>query len=59
MIAFFGGFTFVNPPFNKDIYELFYPYFERAIKNNTEIENFNNQGIIRHIVAYYFWNLKI
>lgn len=57
-LAFLGGFAFGNPPFNKDIYQLFYPHYERAIKNNDDIKSFYNHGIIRHIVAFYFWGFE-
>lgn len=57
-LAFMSGFAFGNPPFNKDIYQLFYPHYERAIKNDIQIKGFHNHGIIRHIVAFYFWGFE-
>lgn len=57
-IAFFSGFAFGNPPFNKDIYELFYPHYERAIQKNASIKGLYDNGIIRHIVAFYFWDFE-
>jgi hypothetical protein len=57
-LAFMSGFSFGNPPFNKDIYQLFYPHYEKAIKNNIQIKSFHDHGIIRHIVAFYFWGFE-
>jgi hypothetical protein len=57
-LAFLSGFAFGNPPFNKDIYQLFYPHYERAIKNDIQIKSFYDHGIIRHIVAFYFWGFE-
>lgn len=57
-LAFIGGFAFGNPPFNKEIYQLFYPHYEKAINNNVELKSFCNNGLIRHIVAFYFWGYE-
>lgn len=57
-LAFLSGFAFSNPPFNKEIYQLFYPHYERVIKNDIQIKSFSNHGIIRHIVAFYFWGFE-
>ncbi len=57
-LAFLSGFTFGNPPFNKDIYKLFYSHYERAIKNDIQLKKFYDNGIIRHIVAFYFWGFE-
>jgi hypothetical protein len=57
-LAFFSGFAFTNPPFNKDLYELFYPHYERAIKSNIHYNSHYNHGIIQHIVAFYFWDFE-
>jgi len=53
-LAFIGGFTFSNPPFNKTVYKLFYPHYERAIKNDTNFKGYYMYGIIRHIATFYF-----
>jgi hypothetical protein len=57
-IAFLNGFALGNPPFNTDIYQLFYQHYERAIKQNIEIKSPRTHGIIRHIVAFYFWGFE-
>jgi hypothetical protein len=57
-LAFISGFIFGNPPFNKDIYQLFYPHYKRAIINNAQIKKNHDHGIIRHIVAFYFWGFE-
>lgn len=57
-LAFIGGFAFGNPPFTKDLYILFYPHYERAIENNIKIKNFHNNGLVRHLTAFYFWKYE-
>lgn len=57
-LAFIGGFTFSNPPFNKTVYKLFYPHYERAIKNDVNIKSHYDHRIIRHIAAFYFWGYE-
>ncbi|HLP96137.1 MAG TPA: PIN domain-containing protein [Saprospiraceae bacterium] len=57
-LAFLSGFAFSNPPFNKEFYQLLYPHYERAINNDIQVKGFFNQGIIRHLVAFYFWGFE-
>lgn len=57
-ISFISGFVFGNPPFNKSIYKLFYPHYERAIRHNIKIKNFHDNGLIRHIGTFYFWGFE-
>lgn len=57
-LAFISGFSFGNPPFNKDIYTLFYPHYEKAIEKNIKIKSFHNDGLVRHLTAFYFWKYE-
>jgi len=57
-LAFIGGFAFGNPPFNKDLYTIFYPHYERAIENNIKLKSFHNNGLVRHLTAFYFWKYE-
>jgi hypothetical protein len=57
-MAFLGGFAFGNPPFNKETYNLFYPHYEKAIANNIEFKSYNDNGLIRHLVTFYFLNYE-
>ncbi|HIC8645977.1 hypothetical protein [Elizabethkingia meningoseptica] len=57
-LAFMGGFTFGRPPFNKELYEIFYPHYERAIDTNAKFKSFGNNGLVRHIVSFYFWKYE-
>lgn len=57
-LAFIGGFAFGNPPFNKDLYTIFYPHYERAIENNIQLKGFHNNGLVRHLTAFYFWKYE-
>jgi hypothetical protein len=57
-VAFMGGFAFANPPSNNEQYELMYPHYERAINVNNLFKNFYDQSLIRHLVAFYFWELE-
>jgi len=57
-LAFISGFSFANPPFNKEIYTLFYPHYERAIEKNIKIKSFHSDGLVRHLTAFYFWKYE-
>jgi|GEM_PF-867360 len=58
-IPFISGIAFANPPFNKETYQLFYPHYQRAIDKNVEIKKKSyTNGIIRHLVAFYFWGFE-
>jgi len=57
-LAFINGFAFASPPSNKTLYNSFYPHYERAIDRDIQIKQFNNPGIIRHLVAFYFWGYE-
>jgi hypothetical protein len=52
-LATMGGLFFANPPFNKDVYLLMFPHYERAIIENIDVKNFPDQGIARHIGVFY------
>lgn len=57
--AFFGGLIFADPPYNTELYQLFYSHFERAIIKNIDLSSYNNHsGIAPHLVAFYFWNFE-
>ncbi|MBL0200398.1 MAG: hypothetical protein IPP81_09570 [Chitinophagaceae bacterium] len=56
--AFIGGFAFGNPPFNKDLYSIFFPHYERAIENHIGLKGFHNNGLVRHLTAFYFWKYE-
>jgi len=57
-LAFIGGFSFGNPPFNKEIYTLLYPHYKKAIEKNIKIKSFPNNGLVRHLTAFYFWKYE-
>lgn len=57
-LAFMGGFAFGKPPYNKELYTIFYPHYERAIENNIKFKSFNNNGLVRHLTAFYFWKYE-
>lgn len=57
-LPFIGGMSFVNPLINYDLYKLFYPHYERAIKMKVELQNSSELGIIRHITAFFFWGFE-
>lgn len=57
-LAFMGGFAFGRPPYNKELYTIFYPHYERAIENNIKFKSFNNNGLVRHLTAFYFWKYE-
>lgn len=57
-IAFMSGLVFGNPPSTKELYLLFYPHYERAIDNNFNQKSFHDNGLARHLTAFYFWNFE-
>jgi hypothetical protein len=57
-LALMGGFSVCNPPSSTDTYQLFYPHYERAISNNIDLSGVYNHGLIRHLVAFYFWGYE-
>lgn len=57
-LAFMGGFVFSSPLFNKELYTIFYPHYERVIDNHIRLKNFNNNGLVRHLTAFYFWKYE-
>ncbi|MBL4561768.1 MAG: hypothetical protein JKX79_12380 [Labilibaculum sp.] len=57
-LAFMGGFAFGKPPYNKELYTILYPHYERAIDNNVRFKSFNNNGLVRHLTAFYLWKYE-
>lgn len=57
-LAFISGFAFGKPPATNELYSIFYTHYERAIVNNVKFESFNNNGLVRHLTAFYFWKFE-
>ena len=57
-LAFMGGFAFGRPPYNKELYSIFYPHYERAIDNHVLLKSLSNNGLVRHLTAFYFWKYE-
>lgn len=57
-LAFMGGFAFGRPPYNKELYTIFYPHYERAIDNNLRLKSFSNNRLVNHLTAFYFWKYE-
>jgi hypothetical protein len=57
-LAFISGYSFGNAFCSKDIYNLFYPHFDKAIENHVELKSFHNHGLVRHLTAFYFWGFE-
>lgn len=58
LFAFMGGFTFGRPPYNEELYTIFYPHYERVINNNIKLKTLNHNGLIKHLTAFYFWKYE-
>lgn len=56
-LAFWGGFTFISAPGNDEQYAALYPHYERAINNNVTMKYFHTNGLVKHLIAFYFWGL--
>jgi hypothetical protein len=57
-LPFLAGFAFGRPPFNKEVYDVFYPHYERAIREKVEFKNLHDRGLMRHIVTFYLWGFE-
>lgn len=57
-LAFMGGFALGRPPYNKELYTIFYPHYERVIYNIVFLKNFSNNGLVNHLTAFYFWKYE-
>ncbi len=57
-LPFIHGYVLGNALSSKDLYELFYPHFDRAIESKIEVKHFHNRGIVRHLTAFYFWGFE-
>ena len=57
-LAFMSGFAFGRPPYNKELYTIFYPHYERAIDNDVILKTHNNNGLVNHLTSFYFWKYE-
>jgi hypothetical protein len=57
-LAFMGGISFGNRPFDKNLYEIFYYHYERAVTENTSLNGLDKNGLIRHLTSFYFWKYE-
>ena len=56
--AFMGGFAYSRAPYNKELYTIFYPHYERAIDNNVKLKKDGDNDLIHHLTAFYFWKYE-
>lgn len=56
--ALMGGVAFGNPPGNQPLYVLFYPLYKASIDQQQNFDSTYYHGIIRHVSAFYFWDLE-
>jgi hypothetical protein len=56
--AFMGGLVFSGPPYNKELYKIFYPHYERLIEKNISLKSSRRHGLTRHLTAFYFWKYE-
>ena len=54
-LAFIHGFAFTMPHVNHEIYMALKPHYIRAIEQKIVFNKRYHYGIIRHIIAFYFW----
>lgn len=53
---YISGVSFCGPVYDKEMYYLLYPHYNRAIESNIELdEKAYEASLIRHFIAYYFW----
>lgn len=53
-LAFMRGFAFCRPTYNKELYTMMYPHFERAIESRIELKDSMRGGLVYHLMAFYF-----
>jgi hypothetical protein len=58
IFTFLGGFAFSAAPRNKELYDLFYPFYLKSIAQPEFIDDDLEQALIRHYVAFYFYELE-
>jgi hypothetical protein len=56
--ALMGGIAFRPPISNGEYYQLMLPLYQRAVKNE-KIDVHHQSGILRHLLAFYFWHDEI
>jgi hypothetical protein len=56
--AFMGGFAYVSPPSDLGIYQLLYPHYIRAADLELDFNEQHDEGLIRHLVSFYFWGFE-
>jgi hypothetical protein len=56
-LAFMAGVAF-GKPISGDYYPIMQPHYQRALEENL-IDLHYQQGLLRHFVAFYFWNYDI
>jgi hypothetical protein len=56
--AFMGGFLFSRTPAIREVYELFFPHYQRAIQKRLSLKNVGNSGLATHVTTLYFWEME-
>lgn len=58
-IAFISGFILNSPPSGQELFNLFKPHYMRAIDSRVELKYFHDNGLVRHLAAFYFWGYEL
>lgn len=56
--AFMGGFLFSRTPGTRELYELFYPHYQRAIQSKLVLKSIGHNGLATHVTTLYFWEME-
>ncbi len=57
--AFLGGLFYSSTPSTKELYIILYPHYKKAIDAGLmSFDSFPENGVIRHIVSFYFWGYE-
>ncbi len=56
--AFMGGVSFRSPMSGKEMYELMYPHYLRAIEKKMDFKGHDIYGIARHLATFFFWGYE-
>lgn len=57
-LAFIYGLTTANPYYDKKVYQILYPHYERAIEHDIQSSKQVVKGVISHIVHFFFWEFE-
>lgn len=56
--AFMGGVSQRSPISDRQVYDLMYPHYIKAIERGTQFKGLHRFGLTRHLATYLFWGFE-